>query len=1378
MSRIFAIARRTLTGLLTIAMILSSTPVNALADEVVMDVAEEQTGAYMADDAAMQIEAEPEYEAETLPENEDELQIEDCTDDEDGEQTEDESADEGGELLGTCKVTFDWDQENVAVKVVDGEFLEEDGVIFISAESGSTVTFTVTPSYGYKIDSVKADGEEIYPGLDGYSLNITKDTDVVINSSRIPPTVTFVWNDEQVELSDIVSIDEKGAIKSCIISNDGKVKVEYGDDLYFSASEKDNCIISSIKVNGVVTSFPEGYKICDITEDVVVEIGSRKLDGNNYVTFICDEGVDIAEAVPAVVDNVIEVKEEGTAKFKIKAKPGYMIKKVNINGDDMEGIPDPRQFFILEHIINDYTITVSCVKLYVDLTFRYSDKSKPKVFKYDAENGKGDGYELDENNMRPVHKDHAFSFCLEAPDADSEISEVKVGSKKIAAVKDETHNCEFYTIAASDLSKATTVTVTVKSSKITSVSLKGFKGTKDAPYVEQTLGTVAEYPITINKDGDIDRLSFSLTGTNAGAEIVKKEKETVLVVSNYSYDQTNETYDIEKGDIKVQFKDVDTAVGPEFTIKAPEKFKIAKPAVKIVKVSDVKVRVSVTVPKSHPALTYCRIVATRKTDDPSGTMKPDVVKNCKLSDQFEEDLVLSDNAPGMGKAAKYDISACLVQVDAYTGDPDADVAEGKATRSGDEAKVTAATVDPSYETKLSLGKKTTTFIAGQKNILLATAKFGSKTSFTSLGSAELIDSTGIQVLNSASGGIVFNGDEIILPDSAALEPGKYTLNVYPLLPEGTYATPATVAITVQMPIFDIAVEAPATKVYKGNNKAATVKTTVTLNHGSKELAPASKKLDWKVVYADDENKPAPSTVTVKNGTVSIAKDYEFGEDKKFKVVATAADYEGNDTSGSAMFTVISNPLAIKSITISDIENLSKEQLSSSLIGKDIVVKDAGGNELSPADYTLKVSDTKNFVVEGSKIKSIEKPGTYTLTATAEDGGKSSVKQTVTVKSTEATEYSVNWYSYKGSEALDDVTKYAKIDDPDALKGAGYVIVESKAATKDNTVFANAASFKLKNAAKVKEWLSDDGHSRYLLMRFSSGKKITVTHSYKIGRNQIAEDYEFEPGFTDKMLKPVKGEKLEFWAGSRDISYEFRFDFGDYEPSNKCVLEFFPGEESVKNSENKRLAKCLSDQEKFVKTETVDGKTVYVLSAPAGGDGNHELRGFSKGTYKVYAALVDTSKGGVVSSMTALTFKAIEAKKPSGKIDSSKNKRIVIEDEEGQYAKLPVALKDCIGYKPESGIALSNNQGGTVNKFSKYFDVIVGKVEDGKVAATSTFDEEAALYLVRTGESGLTTEDNIGWAEYTLIGNDGRTAVTIRDCIYIDPVISAPIEPDP
>ena len=173
--------------------------------------------------------------------------------------------------------------------------------------------------------------------------------------------------------------------------------------------------------------------------------------------------------------------------------------------------------------------------------------------------------------------------------------------------------------------------------------------------------------------------------------------------------------------------------------------------------------------------------------------------------------------------------------------------------------------------------------------------------------------------------------------------GKHTITVTATADQTTnhtmYATRATVTVNVVKGINNLWFSGNYNKSYTNNlyqqsGKKATLKLTSALVYNStdKKYQPKTKKVNWSVVGPDydgssNTDSKAPAGIEIKNGTVTVTTGFSVDsrrgheKDNQFRVLAEAADFEGNPTYAlSSVFTVTNTPLDVKNLAVAKVEN--------------------------------------------------------------------------------------------------------------------------------------------------------------------------------------------------------------------------------------------------------------------------------------------------------------------------------------------------------------------------------------------------------------------------------------------------------------------------
>ncbi len=396
-------------------------------------------------------------------------------------------------------------------------------------------------------------------------------------------------------------------------------------------------------------------------------------------------------------------------------------------------------------------------------------------------------------------------------------------------------------------------------------------------------------------------------------------------------------------------------------------------------------------------------------------------------------------------ANKYSLKVTLVQTtnsEEPTGADDTDILYTGAKTT--ELTKNVATKASAYATKLTLKKGTTTLYRGQENVAVATYSFNKEATYKTLQSIDAItndEGNEIVTLTAGTDGKIY---ATVTDEKANYQAGKYTVTVKAAASseEEDKAATATLTLTLADSVNYVTAGVSTTTLYKADKKAATLKVTAGSYTFYDETygyygTLKNKKYTYEIVdaggndldeFSSDTFKYLASKVTVKNGTVTVAKDYVVSQtetDNQFKVKVTAADYQGNTAYAcTETVTISAEALQPGEVVIAKVnadgtytvitrgnETVEGRDLVNDGDGEDyeacVIVLPKGtlekdtykaGEIMSLSDVTLKssnkavslykylgdVSNTTNWYLSVSKAVSNVK-----ITATANDGGKKS-----------------------------------------------------------------------------------------------------------------------------------------------------------------------------------------------------------------------------------------------------------------------------------------------------------------------------------------------------------------------------------------------------
>lgn len=622
---------------------------------------------------------------------------------------------------------------------------------------------------------------------------------------------------------------------------------------------------------------------------------------------------DKGAALP-LISGKLGVRQGQMLRFKVVPQAGYQCNKVS-DGSVLD--PDAEGYYsVLCDKAKTVTVTTAAIsggtvnsRIHIyktdgTLSGNVADKAVISLKSYDraelgvckdkAEEGL---WEIREISLKPANVENGFATLSE---------------NKVTVIIDASK--------AADLGKK--VDLTLKgdfgvrklsfnvAQNIEKISVKGFKAANGRMETRQAPGTKAVYPITLNKNADASRLAL-ICDPPGCARITKNAKGSpVLEVSTFA--EAGDGFLIDTSSIDIRFVDSLDGTkhyGPGYWVNVEESGKpgALTPSVKFDYSSDVDIDLSLALPKAMKDRKnlYYRISAMSAGGDvPEGMVS--LVSEYVPSDRTSHSIFLmSDEGAkrGEGHVHKYDVKVMLFQV-ADSSLPEAELflPGNRIFESPVKDLKGLETREPKYETNMKLKGKTTSFIAGNKNVVPAVGAFSKDTTFRSLGYAR-IKETGKNTKDDPDViSFTEDGSGVMLIDTKDLLPGKYTLEAGPVKSDGSLTATASIAFKVKAPVTEIGIEVPASGLYKQDNKGASMKLKwkCISKMGGSEYKPANSKVEWSI---DTDNEEIRRAVTVKNGTIKVAKDYimsDLPENNRFTVTARAVDLGDDSVSATTV----------------------------------------------------------------------------------------------------------------------------------------------------------------------------------------------------------------------------------------------------------------------------------------------------------------------------------------------------------------------------------------------------------------------------------------------------------------------------------------------
>lgn len=581
--------------------------------------------------------------------------------------------------------------------------------------------------------------------------------------------------------------------------------------------------------------------------------------------------------------------------------------------------------------------------------------------------------------------------------------------------------------------------------------------------IKQPVGTTKYYKVTTK--GEFDRLNVRLDKDENNKVIseVAFEKGQLKVTTA----QTADTAAKADGVKIIVFSQEMPEVKKEIAVETTSLLPANKPSVSLKAATDIDLTLAVSAATDADVngAVYYKVEAKQS---PGQTNVPDTLKKevtaYFLKDGKSQDITVNVGGTktvegeggsttevpveyGEGGACKYDVTVSLVHTNKAVTGQDGQVQEETSgidsvtvVEAGTNEKQIFKSAKPfatqkaSWETNLKLKKGTTTVYTGQGEVQIAEAQFGKSTTYKVFDPKDknavkdvtenLTDGEKLEVTVTQEG-------RIYATAKSETRLGKHTVRVNAPTLSGMAASSATVAVTVVRGIETIGVSVPAVSLYKGINKKTTLKAAVVYNGDMtgkvKEKQPKTKKVEWELVAVtkgendtytvrtvtnkDGEKEDVlfgNSKVNIKNGTVTVAKDFEIAADdeKNTFVIRAAIDRKGKTKIGDDTAVGYSEPVTItnEGIVLYKLQLMKGsssrmtgyknsrilEPEASQIDGTKLCVFDNRGEEVSWENLSVKSSRPKDVdIVAGEdgepRLKVYKAKTSVVLTVTANDG---------------------------------------------------------------------------------------------------------------------------------------------------------------------------------------------------------------------------------------------------------------------------------------------------------------------------------------------------------------------------------------------------------
>ncbi|MBO4901214.1 MAG: hypothetical protein J5518_00275 [Lachnospiraceae bacterium] len=919
----------------------------------------------------------------------------------------------------------------------------------------------------------------------------------------------------------------------------------------------------------------------------------------------------------------------------------------------------------------------------------------------------------------------------------------------------------------------------------------GIKGFQDGK-VKQINGTTVSYPVTLNKGADLNRLQTDFTGQYA--DYVKLETDAkgnpVVEISAFHEVLSNRggSYSVlAPKTFTFQFKDkYGGPIGNAFTVET-EAAKLPAPTATFVSSTDIDMTLSLGVPKTvqgYKNLYYC--VMANAADVPEGSpMKDNAVKyvradqagttcTVKLTKNESADL-------GDGTAQKYDVGVCLLQVindDPELSDAQKFVPANLVQEQTDvKCKVlkNVSTKNQSYETKLSLNKKNVSFTAGEKNVVLATAKFSAKTSYARLGKASFYSSLTNQYNTEANSDVICLTEDklgVMIKDSTNLKPGTYSLSVLPCLPGDAYCSqPASLTVTVKAPVNEIAIHLPSTKLFKAENKAASMKITADcyyVNAQNKWDKPAENKVEWTITSVNNDALSNALSINKTTGVLTLDKNYVLSpvpRNNMFIVRAKATDLGADGKQEStAWITITDKVLTPASVKIGNVAGTIGNGkpagvVSAELYGKSLMVLDANGEEISKDDLSIDITPKKGMTLEGDGKIYVKSLGTYTVKVTCNDGGKKSLsaKFAVTSAQKNATDpYQIKITAYYGNYEANKKELYPNVENNTNVNADNAAFLKVTVDPHDpytaKSITENKAGVTVKNAKKISS--DNDGGTETTILQLTGEQDVEITVADRSLKLADGKTYEKTFKVSHTGSEGTLMAKKSYTICKTYLPFTFTFDLKDVPysaNSGKCKLVVTPKLQS-RTVPMEELMASFGFSEILMNgmTSLQQAKNGDVAGQVTLSFASNILASLMTGTYECDLSLwtID-EQGNPVKRLTDVvpaTFKV----EPGPAVKMALNPNLSIAANE---TKTDLKYKTCKNVYYMQADLSNDVPDGMPNNFKDYFSLSTEKIDP---AGDSGNMINYKWVLERTDKELPAVGTKLsGWIEYMAIGTDGN-----------------------
>lgn len=1193
------------------------------------------------------------------------------------------------------------------------------------------------------------------------------------------PTITLTSG--EIDLGAAPQVDF-GTEVTMAITGEGEASIYYttdGTDPTTDSTEyKEAVILRSDKEEGEKITIKAIAVAADQSSDVAeetVEFGAKEdmpeipaavlLEGNLAAFDI--KVTRTADKTPLeFVDGRITVVKDTELSVEITAKEKCSLKKVTA-GDTEQKIKNNKAAFKIKPAV-DTTIHVKAVENYRSTTVRDADRREVKPVKKVYSVAPGEEYTI--TAKKGVDTDLVMALPVikinkvEYTGTDSSVS-VSEDNKQITLKIGKDLAGKTFTIDIwGDLgnnreSFVQMDTLSFKAAPIlTSVTVAGVKD----GVLTQAMGESKTYALTLNPKSSADAIEVRYEDEKDVIGTVYAENGKLFVTTGWK-----------TGEARVTLYNKLLLAGMDDSEESLEKaylgsftLKVEDPAwtknalkVKYVNSTDTEIAVSATMPagiKASHNTYYIFTVEDASSVSENTVPEPNVVQQA-VDGTGTYMFQVIDAEPGEGGAKKFNIGAYFVRVDDGKAPKDI-TSDNIVAYTKKPVAVVCSTKEPYYADKISLKKGTTTVYSGQSGVQIATIDFGKKTTYIRNATAKLLVTDRSMGMRPEYIQAEVVGERVYVNVDKNMAPGKYTIQVSAATRQGAKPATANIVITVVAGLHPFTLALSSENIYMGGNKPGKAKIDIDYDNYNAFFKPKNAKVIYGVgarewaggdfeqnerALVDSKNKPA---VTVKNGIVTVSKDYkikENPEENKFAVMVTVQNSVGDCYSKIADFQIVNTGQEFEKLIIVKpqittydlVLDTNKDSFEANkLQGAQVLVVKKGATPgedgkygddafLSRDQYTLTVKGKGITVGEWGNINvSNCTAKNVSFTATVKDGSENKVSLSIKELKYNDTKACVAWLPMRDTdwvkmeEGVENNLSFTLGGDTCYIQSGNAFDIslmseDEKGNLGEGSKFMNysiAVSGNIKVLADYGEdsdWLNKNQWLHVVMTGETA--KVTLKQGKTVIKTYTLKNSRYQQEITAPAIKLAKGQK-DLIVGKRDQALVFDVDDSRCETKLTAETQFLLVTQDKKSeyffSDGGRIYVALDRQN--IKYDPAAKK----LTVPVKG-----VHCAGSGTISIVAGIPGEDEEWTNSRISnGVKIKAVDLKKSFTMTKQYTMSLLDASSVDLQYKGSGVEQMEIVDL-------YSENMGGKISRFSDAFEV----GEDGKSLVLKPQNEDLA-----------------------------------------------------